>query len=183
MIDTTWQIHGASATDSDDRIWMPVRKRLDALGEFIDVLRLGLRPDVDEDHEVVGTQREFLEKGTLLMDAVDQKHDRRTGVGALFGENVAQLIDAATSVDQLRDQTQISIHATAFALYKRLPKWKPFCHDLFKLDRLFRGVDLDQHFPGHSDPDSVPPFHGAQHLELLDLFEPARRQRAEQLEE
>ncbi len=75
---------------------------------------LGLGADVDENDQVVRTQGQCLEKGALLVDAVDQEDHGRSRIGALFDEDVPQLIDAAPSVDELGDQTQISIHGLAF---------------------------------------------------------------------
>ena len=62
-------------------------------------------------------------------------------------------------------------------------KGEPFRHDLFEFDGLLEGVDLDQRLFRHPYFDPVPPFDGAQHLQLLDLFELAGRKRAEPLEE
>ena len=112
------QIHRAPAADSYDRVRLAVRKRFHAFREFVDVLGLGLCANIHEDDQIVRAERQFMDEGAFFVDCIDEKHDGRSCVRPLLGQDVAKLVDAASPENQLGDQTQVSIHRHVLGLFQ-----------------------------------------------------------------
>ena len=115
--DRLGQIHGAAAPDADDTGRQAVPGLLaDLFHELVHVGGLGLVVHIDQDHQILGFQRQAALEIMIGKNVVEQKDHDAFVRSSSVGKDIAELVEAAPSEDELGHGFKISEHS-GFSLF------------------------------------------------------------------